>query len=126
MAQPEKFTIKQDDTLPKIQVQCWDDEAKTQKTDLTLASDVNFHMMQRDEADKATPTLKVESAADIVGAPTDGVVEYAWSDGDGDTDVADRFFGEFEVVWSPTSRTTFPNDGFVYITITRDLDSTAE
>ncbi len=123
---PERFTIKQNDTLPKIQVQCWDDEAKTQKTDLTLASGVNFHMMQRDEADKATPILKIESAATIVGAVTDGVVEYAWSDGDGDTDVADKFFGEFEVEWSASSRTTFPNNGFVYITITRDLDSTSE
>ena len=126
MSDVEKFTIKQDDTLPKIRVQCWDDEAKTQKTDLTLSTAINFHMMQRDEADKATPTLKVEATADIIGAPTDGVVEYTWDDGNGDTDVADRFFGEFEVVWSPTSRTTFPNDGFVYITIIRDLDSTAE
>ncbi len=122
----EKFTIKQDDTLPKIQVQCWDDEAKTQKTNLTLAASVNFHMMERDEADKAVPTLKVEALADVVGAATDGIVEYAWDDGDGDTDVAGRFFAEFEVVWSPTSRTTFPNDGFVLITITRDLDSTSE
>ncbi len=122
----EKFTIKQDDTLPKIRVQCWDDEAKTQKTDLTLATGVNFHMMERDEADKAIPTLKVEAAAAIVGAPLDGVVEYAWIDAADDTDTHGRFFGEFEVVWSPTSRTTYPNDGFVFITITRDLDSTSE
>ena len=122
----EKFTIKQDDTLPLLQVQCWDDEAKTIKTDLTLATDVNFHMMERDEADKAVPTLKVESAGSIVGASTDGVVQYVWSDGDEDTDTDGRFFGEFEVIWSPTSRTTFPNDGFVHITITRDLDSTSE
>lgn len=123
---PERFTIKQDDTLPKIQVQCWDDEAKTQKTDLTLATGVNFHMMQRDEADKATPTLKVEAAGAFVGVKVDGVVEYAWVDANNDTDTADKFFGEFEVEWSPTSRTTFPNDGFVFITITRDLDSTSE
>ncbi len=126
MSDVEKFTTKQDDTLPKIRVQCWDDEAKTQKTNLTLATGQNFHMMERDEADKATPTLKVEAAAVIVGAATDGVLEYAWDDAAGDTDVAGRFFGEFEVVWSPTSRTTFPNDGFIYISITRDLDSTAE
>ncbi len=126
MSDVETFTIKQDDTLPGIQIQCWDDEAKTQKTDLTLATAVNFHMMERDEADKAVPTLKVEAAADIVGAATDGVVEYLWIDAAEDTDTDGRFFGEFEVEWSATSRTTFPNDGFIYITITRDLDSTSE
>ncbi len=126
MSDVEKFTIKQDDTLPKIQIQCWDDEAKTQKTDLTLATAVNFHMMERDEADKATPTLKVEDIADIVDPATDGVVEYAWDDGNEDTDTDGRFFAEFEVICSPTSRTTFPNDGFIFITITRDLDSTSE
>ncbi len=122
----EMFTMKQDDTLPKIQVQCWDDEAKTVKTDLTLATGQTFHMMERDEADKAVPTLKVEAVASIVGAPTDGVLEYAWSDANNDTDTAGKFFAEFEVTWSPTSRTTFPNDGFVFITIGRDLDSMAE
>ena len=110
MAAPEKFTIKQDDTLPKLQIQCWDDEAKTQKTDLTLSTGVNFHMMERDEADKAVPTLKVEAAAAIVGAPLDGVVEYAWDDVANDTDTDGRFFAEFEVEWSPTLRTTFPNN----------------
>ncbi len=122
----EKFTIKQDDTLPKIRVQCWDDEAKTQKTDLTLATGQAFHMMERDEADKAVPTLKVEAAAVIVGPAIDGVLEYAWDDVANDTDTDGRFFGEFEVTWSLTSRTTYPNDGFVFITINRDLDSTSE
>ena len=122
----EKFTIKQDDTLPSIQVQCWDDEAKTQKTDLTLATSQFFHMMERDEADKAVPTLKVEAVANIVGAATDGVLEYVWSDVNEDTDTDGKYFGEFEVNWSATSRTTFPNDGFIFITITRDLDSTSE
>ncbi len=126
MASTEKFTIKRDDTLPKIQVQCWDDEAKTQKTDLTLATNVNFHMMQRDQSGLAAPVLKVESVGAFVGSKVDGVVEYAWSDGDGDTDVADTFFAEFEVEWSPTSRTTFPNDGYVIVTILEDLDATAE
>ncbi len=126
MSDVEKFTIKQDDTLPVIQVQCWDDEAKTVETDLTLATGVNFHMMERDQADLAVPVLKVEAAATIVSPPTDGIVEYPWSDVNNDTDTDGRFFAEFEVIWSPTSRTTFPNDGFVHIRITRDLDSTAE
>ena len=122
----ETFTMKRDDTLPKIQVQCWDDEAKTQKTDLTLGTSFTFHMMVRDQAGLAAPTLKVESAATVVGAATDGVLEYAWSDADDDTDTADTFFAEFEVTWSPTSRTTYPNDGFIIVKIGDDLDSTSE
>ena len=126
MSDVEKFTIKQDDTLPGIRIQCWDDEAKTQKTDLTLSTAVNFHMMERDEADKAATTLKVEAVAAIVGPTVDGVVEYLWSDANEDTDTDGKFFGEFEVIWSATSRTTFTNDGFIFITIPRDLDSTSE
>ena len=122
----ETFTIKRDDTLPKIQVQLWDDEAKTVKTDLTLATSQAFHMMDREEAGLAAPTLKVESPAVVVGAPTDGVLEYVWSDGDGDTDVEGTFFAEFEVTWSPTSRTTYPNDGYIIVKIPDDLDATAE
>jgi hypothetical protein len=122
----EVFTIKRDDTLPKIQVQCWDDEAKTIKTDLTLASSQVFHMMDRDQAGLGVSALKIESPAAIVGAPTDGVLEYAWDDGDGDTDQEGTFFAEFEVNWSPTSRTTFPNDGYIIIKIPDDLDATDE
>lgn len=122
----ETFTIKRDDTLPKIRVQCWDDEAKTQKTDLTLATGVAFHMMDREQSGLAVPTLKVEAAAAIVGAPTDGVVEYAWIDGNDDTDTEGTFFAEFEVNWSGSLRTTFPNDGYIIIKIPDDLDATAE
>ncbi len=122
----EVFTIKRDDTLPKIQVQCWDDEAKTVKTDLTLATSVAFHMMDREESGLASPNLKIESPAVIVAPPTDGIIEYLWNDGDGDTDVEGTFFAEFEVTWSPTSRTTYPNDGYIIVKIPDDLDATAE
>ncbi len=122
----ETFTIKRDDTLPKIQVQLWDDEAKTQKTDLTLAASQAFHMMDREESGLAAPTLKIEAPANIVGAPTDGVLEYAWIDGSGDTDVEGTYFAEFEVNWSATLRTTYPNDGYIIVKIPDDLDATAE
>ncbi len=122
----ETFTIKRDDTLPKIQVQLWDDEAKTVKTDLTLATSQAFHMMDRDESGLPSPTLKIESPAAIVGPATDGVLEYLWNDGDGDTDVEGTFFAEFEVTWSATSRTTYPNDGYIIVKIPDDLDATAE
>ncbi len=122
----ETFTIKRDDTLPKIQVQLWDDEAKTIKTDLTLATGQAFHMMDREEAGLASPTLKIEDAAIIVGAATDGVLEYAWKDAAGDTDVEGTFFAEFEVTWSATLRTTYPNDGYIIVKIPDDLDATAE
>ncbi len=122
----ETFTIKRDDTLPKIQVQLWDDEAKTIKTDLTLAIGQAFHMMDREEAGLAAPTLKIEAPANIVGAATDGVLEYAWIDGNEDTDTEGTYFAEFEVTWSATLRTTYPNDGYIIVKIPDDLDATAE
>ncbi len=126
MSHPEKFTIKRDDTLPRIQVQLWDDEAKTVKTDLTLATSQAFHMMDRDQAGLASPVLKVEAAATIVGVATDGVLEYAWIDANNDTDTEGTYFAEFEVTWSATLRTTYPNDGYIIVKIVDDLDATAE
>ena len=126
MSHSEQFTIKRDDTLPKIQVQLWDDEAKTIKTDLTLATGQAFHMIDRDQVGLTSPTLKVEAAAIIVGAATDGVLEYAWIDASDDTDTGGTFFAEFEVTWSSTLRTTYPNNGYIIIKIVDDLDTTAE
>ena len=122
----ETFTIKRDDTLPKIRVQLWDDEAKTIKTDLTLATSQAFHMMDREEAGLAAPTLKIEAAAQIIGPATDGVLEYGWIDGNDDTDTEGTYFAEFEVTWSATLRTTYPNDGYIIVKIPDDLDATAE
>ena len=126
MSHPEQFTIKRDDTLPKIQVQLWDDEAKTEKTDLTLATEQNFHMIDRNQVGLSNPTLKVEAAATVVGAAIDGVLEYAWSDSNDDTDTAGIYFAEFEVTWSPTLRTTYPNDGYIVVKIVDDIDATDE
>lgn len=122
----ETFTIKRDDTLPVLQAQLWADEAKTTKVDLTTATGVNFHMMQKDELENATPTLKVEATGTVVGAATDGVVQYAWSDVNDDTDTADTFYAEFEVEWASGDRTTYPNDGYIIVVIVADLDTTNE
>ena len=126
MSHSEQFTIKRDDTLPKIQAQCWDDEAKTQKTDLSSILRVNFHMMDRDQVGLASPTLKVESVGTVVAPAVDGVVEYAWDDTANDTDTKGIYFAEFEVEFTTTSRTTFPNDGYIIVKIVDDLDATAE
>ena len=121
----EEFSIKQDDTLPKIAATLYRDASKSTVVDLSTAIGVNFHMMARAELDEATPTLKVEAAATILAPSADGKVEYAWADGS-DTDTDGVFLGEFEVEWSATSRTTYPNNGYIVITITKDLDSTGE
>jgi hypothetical protein len=48
-----------------------------------------------------------EGAADVVGDPTLGEVEYEWQPGD--TDIAGNFLGEFDVLYTNGKTETFPN-----------------
>ena len=119
----EQFNIKQNDTLPKIGATLWADEAKTVPMNLTSAQKVNFHMMERSQLDVANPILVVEAEANIID-PLLGTVEYSWVQVDTEDD--GTYLGEFEVEWSGTDRTTWPNDDYIIIVITKDLDDTNE
>jgi hypothetical protein len=119
----EQFNIKQNDTLPKIGATLWRDEAKTIPMDLTSAQAVNFHMMERSQLDAASPVLVVEATAQVVDALL-GKVEYTWVQVDTEDD--GTYYGEFEVEWSGTDRTTWPNNDYIVIVITKDLDETNE
>lgn len=109
------FTIKRNDTLPKI-------EATLQQNsivyDLT-GSTVKFIMKKTGAA-----SAKVDAAATVVDA-AGGQVEYTWDDGVGDTDTEGTYNGEFEVTTGAGEVLTFPNgaDGTDYFTIeiTEDL-----
>ena len=91
------FTLKRNDTRPKIQAQLTQDG---NPYDLT-GSTVKF-IMKQDGAGSA----KVDSAATIVDA-ANGDVEYAWSAVDTDTE------GDYNAEWEVTDGSgdvlTFPN-----------------
>lgn len=106
------FYIKQNDTYPPI--------------DATLSGEVfppipsgatvEFHMTRVNAS-----TAKVSAAAMIVDATT-GKVSYAWQAGD--TDTAGTYQAEFQVSWTDTDGAhvmSFPNDGWMTVTIVADL-----
>jgi hypothetical protein len=69
-------------------------------------------------------TRKAESGTPIIGVATivdvdAGTVEYEPTSQD--TATAGLYFGEFEVVTAAGKRVTFPNDGYVEVTILDDL-----
>lgn len=105
------FPIKRNDTSPSIQVILLD--SGDNPIDLT-GSTVKFHMKVSFGAEP-----KISSEAEIV-SPTEGLVQYNWKTGD--TDTTGTFLAEWEVTFPNGDIQTFPNDGYIYIKITKDLD----
>lgn len=104
MADP--FRIKQGDTSPSLQY-----ALTPTSVDLTGAT-VVFSMRPA----LAGSAVKVNrQAATIVTATGTPTVRYDWAEGD--TDTAGVFYGEFEVTYSDDTVETFPNDGFILVSI---------
>ena len=108
MANP-KFFIKQDDTGPALLF------TLDPVTDITGAS-VNFVMYAADG------TEKVDRAATIVTAAS-GVVR--WDPEAADTDTAGDYSGHFRVTMADASIETFPNKGWIDVTVHAKAPSTA-
>lgn len=103
------FKIKEGDTSPSIQY------ALTPTSVVLTGASVVFSMR-----DRATGTIKVNrQAATIVTATVTPTVQYDWVTAD--TDTAGTYEAEFEVTYADTTVETFPNDGFITVTITGDV-----
>jgi len=107
----ETFYIKQSDDVPVIEAQLTD--AQDNPVDLSDAS-VEFHMAE------PRGGQTVINADALVTEPTEGVVQYVWSDTD--TSQAGRYRAEFEVTYANGDTDTYPNVGYKTIYI----DSTIE
>lgn len=107
------FWMKQGDTLPSLTATIRD--AAGALVDFTSATAITFKMRNQAGA------LLVDRAA-IVGTPaTAGVLRYDWRPED--TALAGIFNAEFEVVFGPEAKQTFPTDGFIRVMIGGDLDA---
>lgn len=109
------FTIKRNDEEPAIRFQLLDDAGNP--VDITGFSDVRFIMRQRGESspkvdDNTNGAVTVTDAAN-------GVVQYEWQSGD--TDSNGLFYAEWEVTYSGGDKETFPNNGFIKISIPKDI-----
>lgn len=105
------FYWKQHDTAPAIAGQCTDDQGNA--VDVTAAT-VTFIMLA-----KGGTTPKVNGTA-MVTDGVNGMVSYTPIGAD--TDTAGDFTAEFQVIGTDSSKRTFPNPGYIAVTITADLD----
>lgn len=110
----DTFTIKQNDTRPKIRVQLA--ETGEGALDLTTAEKVYFLMRAKADADPTSPKVKGECA--FVNK-SEGKVEYTWEEGD--TDTIGEFKAEWEIHYEDGGIETVPNDGYVIVNVEDDL-----
>ena len=103
------FTMKQNDTLPNVEVQLIDIEGNPINLDLC---GVHFHMMC------TNGELKINRPATIVNAEN-GEVKVEWQEGE--TDTAGTFICEFEINMPDGKTLTVPNDGYFLISIVKEL-----
>lgn len=110
MSYTAPFTIKRGDTLPEL-VRTLNDA--NGPVDLTGAS-VRFLMSHA-----TTGAIVIDAPADITIAAS-GEVSYVWQDGE--TDAEGTYNAEFEATFQDGRILTFPNDGYMRVTITRSVD----
>jgi hypothetical protein len=102
------FTIKRGDTSPALLY------ALFPSTINLAGSTVVFNMRKR-----RTEEVKVDRSPASVVAGTDPVLQYEWDAAD--TDESGEFEGEFEVTYGDSTIETFPNKGYIPISIDEDI-----
>lgn len=105
------FHIKQNDTNPALAATLTNELLAS--LPLNTATGIKFHM-----TDPGSGIVKVDATATITD-PANGRVEYQW--GLGDTDTPGKYNGEFQITWNDATITSFPNDGYIKIHITKEI-----
>ena len=108
------FRLKEGDTEPPLTVTLKRDGSAFDLSTVTNAS-VQFRMGATDE------DPQVDASATIVDAGA-GEVQYDWQSGD--TDTAGTYNCEFVVTGDNNYESTFPVDGYIVGTISREVQST--
>lgn len=105
------FAIKKGDTRPSLEVQCLDKLTREPKP-FDAVDKVRFHM------ERVDGNTVVDDTATVV-SEDEARVAYTWNDGD--TDETGRYNAEFEVHYANGGIETFPNDGYISVTIGEDV-----
>lgn len=105
------FYIKQNDTSPSIKVQFLDSD--NIPVNIT-GSVIKFKMTNYNSGENV-----VDKAA-VISDGEDGTAYYLWDAVD--TSIAGLFKAEFEVTYTDGYVETFPNDGYITVSIQDDLD----
>jgi hypothetical protein len=107
------FSLKEGDLLPILSVQLTYLDGTV--VDLTSAASVFFVM--RATSNMATP--KINAAASVFGAPTNGTVRYTWTGSN--TDTVGLYLANIIVNWPGSAPQSFPQDGYWLISIEEGL-----
>jgi len=103
------FTIKQNDTLPILEVQLFDADGNPINLDLC---GVHFHMKNK----YSSETIKKQASIKDV---ENGIVQVIWEDGD--TSKVGIYQYEFEINMPDGSILTVPNNSYLIIQIVKEL-----
>lgn len=105
-------TIKRGDRLPALTLTVTGDGTPV---DLTTATAVR--LIVRATSDRSNGPAYLDTT--LAARPADGVLTYAWADGD--TDTVGQYRVEVEVTWPGGLKQTFPGAGYGDLRIVPDL-----
>jgi len=109
------YNLKRNDTLPVIVLDVLNSDGDPY--DFSDAVGARFIMVE----DNVSREVKVDSFADIVTPATLGRLTYQFDPTDTDTALA--YVAEFQVEFATGDIATFPESGYMHITIEEDLDA---
>lgn len=104
------FTIKQGDTAPALKATLKRGDGDV--VDLSGVENIEFYL--EDALQGVIVEDDLSGNVSIVSA-SDGLIQYAWQDGD--TDITGQKQAEFLVTFNSGDTETFPNNDYLYITI---------
>lgn len=109
------FTIKQGDTAPALKATLKRGDGNP--ADLTAATNVSFVL--EDGLRGVLINDDLSGNVSLVNAPN-GVVQYSWKESD--TEITGQKQAEFVVDFESGKTETFPNNGYIYITIQNRIE----
>ena len=110
------FSIKQNDTLPSLEVfvknrGCLDNIIPFNMSGVTACT---FSMIDK------FGNLKISSAVAAINSTSGGSIQYSWNIGD--TDTEGKFKAEFELFFSDGNKMTVPTLGAIEVNVLKDVN----
>lgn len=109
------FTIKQNDSRPRLVAVLKDSVGEDDEAPIDLSSAASVKVIIRPNGGGAVKVTATVTVLDDVN----GVVSYEWQPGD--TDTVGDFDVEWEITWADAGIETVPNDGYETVTVFAEL-----